>query len=98
MSWKFRLALAVLGGVDELVERGAVQMFPAEPHGLDVRGVVNVGEGVAGEQNEVGALPRSNPAKLIAAAEKFGRAQRGGLDGLTSRGERRSGIGRVSCR
>jgi len=31
--------------------------------------------------DEVGALSRHNPAKLIGAAEKFGTAQRGGFEG-----------------
>ena len=74
-------ALAVSGVIEEPVERGAVQIFSADLHGLDLRGVVNVSEGIGGKQDEVGALSRSNPAKLIGAAEKVGRAQRGGLQG-----------------
>jgi len=38
--------VAVLGGGEELVEGGAIEIFPAEPDGLDLRSVVNIGQGV----------------------------------------------------
>jgi hypothetical protein len=43
--------VAVLGVAEELVEGGAVEIFSAEPNGLNLRGVVNVGEGIGREKD-----------------------------------------------
>ncbi len=47
---------AMLGVFEEAIEGCTVEVFSAEPHGLNLSGVVNVGEGIGGEQNEVSAL------------------------------------------
>jgi hypothetical protein len=39
----------VLGGGQHLVEGGAVKIFPMKPDGLNLRGVVNVGERIGTE-------------------------------------------------
>ena len=43
---EFGFPVAVLGVGEELVEGGAIEIFPAEPDGLDLRSVVNIGQGV----------------------------------------------------
>lgn len=73
--------MAVLGVGEELVEGGAVEIFSAKPDGLNLGGVVDVGEGIGGEQDEVGALAGSDGAEFGCAAEKFRGAQSGGLQG-----------------
>src|SRR5215467_9035266 len=50
------LAVAALGVGEKLVEGSAVEIFSAEPDGPDLCCVVNVGEGIGGEQDEVGAF------------------------------------------
>ena len=76
---EFGFAVAALGGGEKLIERGAVKIFSVEPDGLDLRGVVHVGEGIGREQNEVGALSGSDCTELAGAAKKLRRTQRGGL-------------------
>ena len=70
---------AVLGIFEEAIKGSTVEVFSAEPDGLNLCGVVNVGERIGGEENEIGALPRSDKAEFFRAAEKFGRANGGGL-------------------
>jgi hypothetical protein len=47
---------AVLGVVQDLVEGAVVEIVALEPDGLNLGGVVDFGEGIGGEENEVGAL------------------------------------------
>ena len=71
--------MSVLSGGEELIEGGAVEILAAEPDGLDLRGAVNLGEGIGREEDEVGALSRRDGAEFRGATERFRRAQRGGL-------------------
>lgn len=79
--FQFCFAVAVLGGFEKAIEGGAVKIFSAEPDGADLRCVVNVREGIGGEQHEVSALSGRDRTKFSGAAEEFRGAQRGGLQG-----------------
>ena len=46
----------MLGVIEKVIEGSTVEVLSAEPHGLNLSGVVNVGERIGGEENEVGAL------------------------------------------
>jgi len=70
---------AALGIFEVPVEGGAVEVFSVEPDGLNLHGVVDVGEGIGGKENEVGAFSWGDEALLSGAAEKFGGVKSGGL-------------------
>jgi len=70
---------AALGVFEEPVEGGAVEVFSVEPGGLNLHGVVDVGEGIGGKENEVGAFSWGDEALLSGAAEKFGGVKSRGL-------------------
>ena len=74
-SVEFASAGAVFGLVKEGVEGGAVEELAVEPDGSDLRGVADVGKGIGGEQDEVGALSGGDTAEVIGAAEEFGGAK-----------------------
>jgi hypothetical protein len=76
---EFAFALAVLGLVEELVEGRAVKVLAAEEDGLDLRSVVNIGEGIGAEEDEVGAMAGGDEAKIFSTAKEFGGAEGGGL-------------------
>lgn len=66
--------MAVLGVGEEFVEGGAIEILAAEPDGLDLRGVVNVGEGIGGEEGEVGAPAAMEPSSLERPRNSAGRS------------------------
>jgi len=47
---------AMLGVNEKVIEGSTVEVLSAEPHGLNPSGVMNIGERIGGEENEVGAL------------------------------------------
>ena len=53
---------SLFGGLEELREGGLVEIFPAEPDGLDLGGVVDVGKGVGAQEHEVGEFAGSDDA------------------------------------
>src|SRR5688572_1307811 len=68
-------------------ERGAVHAPAGEIHVVDPARLANVGERIAGEHHEVGALPRSESAGVL-EGEIFGRSARSGYDRLRRRHSR----------
>ncbi len=70
---------AALGVFEEPVEGGAVDVFSVQPDGVNLHGVVDVGEGIGGKENEVGTFSWCDEAELCGAGEKFGGVKRGGL-------------------
>ena len=46
---------AMLGVNEKVIEGSTVEVLSAEPHGLNLS-VMNIGERIGGEENEVGAL------------------------------------------
>src|SRR6266446_1066857 len=61
------LAGAMLGVFEQTVESSAIEVFSLVPHGLNLRGIVNVNEGIGRKKNQAGALARSDNAKFFSA-------------------------------
>jgi len=76
---KLAFAGAVFGSSEESIEGQTVEVFSLEPDGLNLGRVVDVSKRIGAEKNQVGAFTRGNLAEVIAASEKFGRADSGGL-------------------
>lgn len=75
----------LLDGVEEGVESGAAEDVAAKNDGEDFLGVVDVGERIGIEEDEVGDLVGLDGAVSVELAQKFGGIFRGGLQGLHGR-------------
>src|SRR5580704_9966588 len=63
-------SFSMLGVVQHLIQRGAIEVFAFQPDGLDVGGVVNIGKWIGIEQDQIGAFAGSDGADVRGAAEK----------------------------
>jgi hypothetical protein len=66
----------VFGGFEELRKRSLVEIFSLRPDGLDLRGVVNVGERIGAERSKtrLAIFPGSMAPRMCWSAEKILRA------------------------